>query len=128
MHQQRGKRILIYFILLILVGSINNINLTKIKLINIKNINVSGLDDCNGEYGPTPDFPDSIYHYHTISVAPYIIGAYCGDLARARSCHRQAKSQWSHWYVMPPIFRRKHHHACAAACSRALRPERRARQ
>ena len=38
-------------------------------------LNVSGLDDCNGEYGPTPDFPDSIYHYHTISVAPYIIGA-----------------------------------------------------
>ncbi len=47
MHQQRGKRILIYFILLFLVGSINNINLTKIKLINIKNINVSGLDEKN---------------------------------------------------------------------------------
>ena len=51
---------------------------------NPDSLNVSGLDDCNGEYGPTPDFPDSIYHYHTISVAPYIIGAYCGDLSNWR--------------------------------------------
>ena len=51
---------------------------------NVDGNNASGLDDCNGEYGPTPDFPDSIYHYHTISVAPYIVGAYCGTLSSWR--------------------------------------------
>ena len=47
MHQQRGKRILIYFVLLFFVGSINNVNLTEIKLLNIKNVNISGLDETN---------------------------------------------------------------------------------
>ena len=47
MHQKKGKNILIYFCLLILVGSLNNVNLSKIKLINVKDINVSGLDEKN---------------------------------------------------------------------------------
>ena len=47
MHQQRGKRILIYFVLLFFLGSINNINLTEFKLLNIKNVNISGLDETN---------------------------------------------------------------------------------
>ena len=31
MHQRKGKRILVYFFLLLFVGSVNNINLSKIK-------------------------------------------------------------------------------------------------
>ncbi|MEO0324379.1 MAG: YHYH protein [Myxococcota bacterium] len=27
------------------------------------------LDECNGEFGPTPDFPDGIYHYHAVENA-----------------------------------------------------------
>jgi cell division protein FtsQ len=44
MQQRKSKKILIYFFLLILVGSINNINFNNLKLRNIKNINISGLD------------------------------------------------------------------------------------
>ena len=36
----------------------------------------SGLDSCNGEFGPTPDHPEGIYHYHITSVEPYIVGCY----------------------------------------------------
>ena len=45
MHQRKGKKILIYFFLLILVGSINNINLNNLRLNKINSINVSGLED-----------------------------------------------------------------------------------
>ena len=45
MHQRKGKKILIYFFLLILVGSINNINFSNIKLKEIDNIKVLGLGD-----------------------------------------------------------------------------------
>ena len=44
MHQQKGKKILIYFFLFLLVGSINNTALTKIKFEKIKNIQISGLN------------------------------------------------------------------------------------
>jgi cell division protein FtsQ len=47
MHQQKGKKILIYFFLLLFVGSINNINLNNLKFKNINNIDVSGLGDVN---------------------------------------------------------------------------------
>lgn len=43
MHQRKGKKILIYFCLLFLVGSINNIELNNLKFEAIKNINVLGL-------------------------------------------------------------------------------------
>ena len=43
MHQRRGKKILIYFFLLFLVGSINNIEFNNLKFEVIKNINVLGL-------------------------------------------------------------------------------------
>ena len=43
MHQRKGKKILIYFFLLILVGSINNINFNSIKLNKIDSIKVLGL-------------------------------------------------------------------------------------
>jgi cell division protein FtsQ len=45
MHQQKSKKILIYFFLLFLVGSINNININNLKFQNVKNINVTGLEN-----------------------------------------------------------------------------------
>ena len=45
MHQRKGKKILIYFFLLLLVGSINNIGLSNLKFKEINNINVVGLND-----------------------------------------------------------------------------------
>ena len=44
MHQRKSKRILIYFFFLLFVGSVNNINLSKIKINKVENINISGLD------------------------------------------------------------------------------------
>ena len=44
MHQQKGKKILIYFFLFLIVGSINNTALTKVRFENIKNIQISGLN------------------------------------------------------------------------------------
>ena len=45
MHQQKGKKILIYLFLFLIVGSINNIALTKINFEKIKNIQISGLNE-----------------------------------------------------------------------------------
>ena len=44
MHQQKGKKILIYLFLFLIVGSINNIALTKINFEKIKSIQISGLN------------------------------------------------------------------------------------
>jgi cell division protein FtsQ len=44
MHQRKSKKILIYFFLLFIVGSINNINFNSLKLQNIIDVNISGLD------------------------------------------------------------------------------------
>ncbi len=44
MHQKKGKKILIYFFLFLIVGSINNTALTKVRFDNIKNIQISGLN------------------------------------------------------------------------------------
>ena len=44
MQQRKSKKILIYFFLLLVVGSINNINLKALKIQNINNINIAGLD------------------------------------------------------------------------------------
>ena len=44
MQQRKSKKILIYFFLLILVGSVNNTNLSDLKLQNINDINIIGLD------------------------------------------------------------------------------------
>jgi len=43
MHQRKGKKILIYFFLLFIVGSINNISLNNLKLKKINYININGL-------------------------------------------------------------------------------------
>ena len=45
MHQRKGKKILLYFFLLILVGSINNVSLNNLKFQKINLIQVSGLSD-----------------------------------------------------------------------------------
>ena len=44
MHQKKGKKILIYFFLFLIVGSINNTTLTKVQFEKIKNIQISGLN------------------------------------------------------------------------------------
>ena len=44
MQQRKSKKILIYFFLLLIVGSINNINLNGLKLKNINDINIVGLN------------------------------------------------------------------------------------
>ena len=44
MQQRKSKKILIYFFLLLIVGSINNINLNTLELQNINTINIVGLE------------------------------------------------------------------------------------
>jgi cell division protein FtsQ len=44
MRQRKSKKILIYFFLLLVVGSINNINFNSLKLQKINDINIIGLD------------------------------------------------------------------------------------
>ena len=44
MHQRKSKKILIYFFLLLIVGSTNNINFNGLELQKINNVNISGLD------------------------------------------------------------------------------------
>ena len=45
MHQRKSKKILIYFFLLILVGSINNSSINNLRLEQVKEINIFGLDE-----------------------------------------------------------------------------------
>ena len=45
MHQQKSKKIFIYLFLFLIVGSINNTTLTKIKFENVKDIMISGLNE-----------------------------------------------------------------------------------
>ena len=44
-HQQRSKKILIYFFLLFMLGSINNISISEFKFPKIKNVNIYGLEN-----------------------------------------------------------------------------------
>tara|TARA_Y100000591_G_scaffold309206_1_gene310295 strand:+ start:923 stop:1597 length:675 start_codon:yes stop_codon:yes gene_type:complete len=48
-QQRKSKKVLVYFFLLILFGSVNNISLNNIKFEGIKKINVSGLQDKENE-------------------------------------------------------------------------------
>ena len=45
MHQRKSKKVIIYFFLLILIGSINNSSINNLKLEKIKNINIFGLEE-----------------------------------------------------------------------------------
>jgi len=44
MHQQKGKKIFTYLLLLILVGSINNFEINNYDIYKIRNIEISGLN------------------------------------------------------------------------------------
>ena len=44
MQQRKSKKIFIYFFLLLVVGSINNINVNKLKIKGVNDINIIGLD------------------------------------------------------------------------------------
>ena len=44
MQERKSKKIIIYFFLLLVFGSINNINLNGLKLPNINDVNIIGLD------------------------------------------------------------------------------------
>ena len=45
MHQSKSKKILIYFFLLLIIGTLNNKNLTSLNFPTLNNIIVSGLDE-----------------------------------------------------------------------------------
>jgi len=45
MHQRKSKKIFLYFLILLIVGSINNISLNDLNLYKIQNIEVSGLNE-----------------------------------------------------------------------------------
>jgi len=49
MHQKKSKKIFIYFFLLLIFGSINNINLNNKEFSKIKKINIIGLNDDDKE-------------------------------------------------------------------------------
>lgn len=39
------------------------------------------LDECGGHFGPTPEFPQGVYHYHlTADEAPYSVDCYHGEV------------------------------------------------
>lgn len=38
------------------------------------------LDACNSHFGPTPEYPEGIQHYHTTETAPYIANCYVGEV------------------------------------------------
>lgn len=38
------------------------------------------LDECNGHFGPTPDSPEGIYHYHLTETDPYSLRCYHGEI------------------------------------------------
>lgn len=44
-------------------------------------ITSADLDECSGHFGPTPEFPEGIYHYHlTDDQAPYSINCFHGEI------------------------------------------------
>ena len=47
MHQRKSKKILIYFFLFLIIGSLNNKNLINVNFAKINEISVKGLDDKN---------------------------------------------------------------------------------
>ena len=49
MHQKKSKKIFIYFFLLLIFGSINNINLNNKEFSKVKKINIIGLNDDDKE-------------------------------------------------------------------------------
>ena len=42
------------------------------------------LDSCSSHFGPTPEYPDGIRHYHMTESAPYSITCYVGEVSGAQ--------------------------------------------
>lgn len=55
MHQQKSRKILIYFFLFLIIGTLNNKNLNKLDFVKINTINIVGLEE-NSNY----DFINSL--------------------------------------------------------------------
>ncbi len=55
MHQQKSRKILIYFFLFLIIGTLNNKNLNKLNFVKINTINIVGLEE-NSNY----DFINSL--------------------------------------------------------------------
>ncbi|MGL5824894.1 MAG: YHYH protein [Nocardioides sp.] len=50
------------------------------------------LDECNGQFGPTPEFPDGIYHYHVMEdQSPYTPDCYHGVVETTNGAGRPAE-------------------------------------
>ena len=49
MHQRKSKKILLYFFLFLIIGSLNNKNLINRNLTEINQISVKGLDKKNNQ-------------------------------------------------------------------------------
>lgn len=45
------------------------------------------LDACNGHVGPTPEFPQGIYHYHLLSASPYSLSCLHGVVPTWATTH-----------------------------------------
>tara|TARA_Y100000593_G_scaffold95031_1_gene198587 strand:- start:38408 stop:40900 length:2493 start_codon:yes stop_codon:yes gene_type:complete len=39
------------------------------------------LDECNGRFGITPEYPDGVYHYHITNNWPYVMSCFKGEAA-----------------------------------------------
>ena len=50
MQQRKSKKILIYFFLLLIIGSINNLSINEIKISNITDIKILGLGTENNNF------------------------------------------------------------------------------
>jgi hypothetical protein len=43
-------------------------------------LGADGLDECNGRFGVTPEFPNGIYHYYATDTYPYFQRCVKGQL------------------------------------------------
>jgi hypothetical protein len=62
------------------------------------------LDECNGHSGPTPEFPQGIYHYHATEQAPYIMSCYAGEVHLLPTVIRGLVQGVDIWPLDTPFF------------------------
>lgn len=56
---------------------------------NVIHDHATFLDECSCHFGPTPEFPEGIYHYHlTADEAPYSVDFYHGEIEIAANTGR----------------------------------------
>ena len=70
MPQQINKKILVYFFLFIIFGSLNNKNLAQLKFPNIEKIKIEGLAIENKEFQKSFDLfkMDTLFHLDKLKV------------------------------------------------------------